>query len=454
VRRLAVIALVCVAVAGFFGAEVLADSHPGAIGLPTVTLSTPITTATVTLPTSTTVTSPTATVTSPTATVTSPTVTVTSPTVTVTSPTATVTSPTATVPVTVPSTTAVTTSVATVTASGPSVPVTTSAATVATSTTTSTTIGTGPVGASETGDPSSASRPTVQRTYSRAGAGATASGFFGSADGGSIAATSVSIDPSRVGGTSALILSPGRGQPTVLLEQLRIERLPGHGKDLTVRLRFVLTGSARVTFLVFGPAPSCSLAGRFAIAGHSGLNSVRFRGRIRGRLLRPGTYTIVPVATARAAPLRGPSVAIAIDARGVHPAARVPWGNCRSETKAELLLSGTPVFPLMPRFGRVKGVIAREPVTLVDDPVGRLSRELPAWIVADEGISWLIVAVMLSLLASVTLLGLAAVDLPYRATRFRLVRVLEAHRGEVALTGAGLLGAIAFLFLFSRLPLG
>jgi hypothetical protein len=120
---------------------------------------------------------------------------------------------------------------------------------------------------------------------------------------------------------------------------------------------------------------------------------------------------------------------------------------------AEHLLSVTPVFPLTPRFGGVEGVIATEPVTPVDEPA-RLSRELPAWIVADAGISWLIVAMLLSLLASVTLLGLAVVDLPYRATRFRLVRVLEAHRGEVALTGAGLLGAMAFLFLFSRLPLG
>ena len=256
---------------------------------------------------------------------------------------------------------------------------------------------------------------------------------------------------------SALILSPGRGQRTVLLERLRIERLPGHGKGFAVRLRFFLSSSARVAFSVFGPAPNCSLAGRFTIAGHAGLNKVAFRGRIRDRLLPAGIYTIVPQATARSASLKGPRVAIMIDARGVHPTARMPWENCRSATTAERLPSVTPILPLTlpltPRFGGVEGVIATEPVTPVDEPA-RLSRELPAWIVRDAGITWLIVAVMLSLLASVTLLGLAAVDLPYRATRFRLVRVLEAHRGEVALTGAGLLGATAFLFLLSRLPLG
>jgi hypothetical protein len=39
-------------------------------------------------------------------------------------------------------------------------------------------------------------------------------------------------------------------------------------------------------------APDCRPVGRFQVKGHAGQNRVRFRGRIRGRALRPGTYVI------------------------------------------------------------------------------------------------------------------------------------------------------------------
>jgi hypothetical protein len=218
-----------------------------------------------------------------------------------------------------------------------------------------------------------------------------------------------------------------------------------------VRLRFLLTGPARVTFFIFGPAPDCSLAGRFTIAGHSGLNSVPFRGRIRGRLLRDGIYAIVPQATARAARLRGPRVAIVIDARGVHPAAPVPSGNCRSATETAPLLSVTP------RYAGVAGAIATERATPADTPARAdssmdKSKESQAWILPGAGKPWLIIAFTLSLLASLTLLGLAAVEPSYTATRFRLVRVLEAHRGQVAFSGAAFLAVAGMLLLFARLP--
>jgi hypothetical protein len=448
VTRLAVMALVCLAFAGFFGAKVLAGSQLGGIGLPTVTLSTPVTTQTVTVPTVTTVTTPT-TVTVPTATVTAPTGT-------------TVTSPAATVPVTAPSTTvAVTTSVATVTATTPvpTLPVTTSAPTVATSTTTSMTTGTLPVAVAET-DPTAASTATAQepRARPRAGTGATGSGLLGAPDGGSVAATRVLKDPSRAGETSAVvILSPGRGQPTVLLKRFRVQRLPGPARRFAVQLRFLLSGPARVRFFVFGPAPGCSLAGRFTIAGHAGLNKLPFRGRIRGRLLRAGIYTIVPQTIARVGRPPGPRVAIMIDARGVHLAAPAPWENCRSATRSELLVSVAPVLPIAPRFGGVAGAIATEPATPADTQATRAdrsvdtSREFKAWILPSAGRNWLTVAVLMSLLASVTLLGLAAVEPLYARMRFPLVRAIDAHRGQVAFSGATLLAAAGVLLLVGRL---
>jgi hypothetical protein len=40
-------------------------------------------------------------------------------------------------------------------------------------------------------------------------------------------------------------------------------------------------------------APDCRYAGKFLVRGHAGRNVVRFRGRLRGRTLEPGTYRLV-----------------------------------------------------------------------------------------------------------------------------------------------------------------
>ncbi len=45
-------------------------------------------------------------------------------------------------------------------------------------------------------------------------------------------------------------------------------------------------------FWVIRVAPDCRLVGRFRVKGHAGKNRVGFRGRVKGRALRPGTYVI------------------------------------------------------------------------------------------------------------------------------------------------------------------
>ena len=45
-------------------------------------------------------------------------------------------------------------------------------------------------------------------------------------------------------------------------------------------------------FVVAQVAPECRRVGRFRIDGHRGVNRVRFRGRVGGRPLGPGTYRI------------------------------------------------------------------------------------------------------------------------------------------------------------------
>ena len=109
------------------------------------------------------------------------------------------------------------------------------------------------------------------------------------------------------------VVASRAGRPAVFLSRLRLERLPGPRS--AVGLRLVLSRPARVRFLVIGPAPSCQVAGRFVLAGHRGLNKVAFRGRVRGRRLEPGIYTIVPQPAAGSRRLPK-AVAVAIDGEG------------------------------------------------------------------------------------------------------------------------------------------
>ena len=57
-------------------------------------------------------------------------------------------------------------------------------------------------------------------------------------------------------------------------------------------LVFRLGRAAPVEFMVVQVAPDCRRVGRFRVAGHPGVNRVRFRGRVGGRPLGPGTYRI------------------------------------------------------------------------------------------------------------------------------------------------------------------
>jgi hypothetical protein len=54
----------------------------------------------------------------------------------------------------------------------------------------------------------------------------------------------------------------------------------------------VLPTATRVLFTVNRVSPDCTAIGHFTVAGHAGLNRVRFANRFRGRVLEPGTYRI------------------------------------------------------------------------------------------------------------------------------------------------------------------
>jgi hypothetical protein len=67
------------------------------------------------------------------------------------------------------------------------------------------------------------------------------------------------------------------------------------GRTRTARaaiLTFRLPKRGLVVFQVRQLAPVCRTAGVFRVRGHAGANRVRFTGRVRGRLLPPGTYEL------------------------------------------------------------------------------------------------------------------------------------------------------------------
>jgi hypothetical protein len=200
-----------------------------------------------------------------------------------------------------------------------------------------------------------------------------------------------------------------------------------------------------VRFLVIGPAPSCQVAGRFALAGHKGLNKVAFRGRVGRKVLPRGVYTIVPqlAAGSRTSPK---TVAVAIDARGIRPTAPVRWRNCEPVAGASTVTAGTA---LPVRTQRASGIAAAEAIR-PSSPQQTAEKRPDAvfgWlqsIPASPQLSTLLIAL---LLVSFALLGIAAVE-PGDLSRYRSVRVLAQHQGEIAWLGAALLASvIVFFFL-------
>ena len=84
----------------------------------------------------------------------------------------------------------------------------------------------------------------------------------------------------------------------------------GPAKQRGTVIRFRLRKGARVELVV--RAEDCAVVGRKRIRGRQGLNKVRFDGRVRGRPLRPGTYTITVVAVRAGKRTRVGTVAVEV----------------------------------------------------------------------------------------------------------------------------------------------
>jgi hypothetical protein len=174
---------------------------------------------------------------------------------------------------------------------------------------------------------------------------------------------------------------------------------------------------------------------------------VAFRGRVHGKLLEPGTYTIVPQAAA--ASNRPPrAVTVAIDVRGVRPIAPVRWQNCQSTAAALSSAStddnGTPA--LTPRPSGVAAAETTERATN-NGVAGKDRVTAFGWLPTIRK-SPSLSALFLALLAvSVALLITASVE-PGDMRRHRTVRVIARHQEQMAWLGGALLVTTILILLF------
>jgi hypothetical protein len=188
------------------------------------------------------------------------------------------------------------------------------------------------------------------------------------------------------------------------------------------------------------------VVGRFVVAAHRGLNKVAFRGRVHGRRLGAGVYTIVPQSAAGSR--RQPkAVAVAIDARGIRPTAPVRWRNCDPVAAAvsPAVIARNALHALAPRTSGVAAAEATAPAkgqkAAEKRPAGVLS-----WfpiVPTSRRLSALLLAL---LAASLALLSVAAVE-PGRMGRHRTVRVIADHRGQIACVGGALLFSALLLYV-------
>lgn len=218
-------------------------------------------------------------------------------------------------------------------------------------------------------------------------------------------------------------------------------------------MTFVLPAAARVVFTVNQVSPACVGIGHFAVKGHAGLNRVRFAGRVRGKMLGPGTYRISArtaagrvlrrvtlVVVGGSAPSRselralraantctgenGTSTA-AVTGTGGDGSSAAPGQNLPHPlAQAPKLSSGLPA--------------AREPN--LHSGVLATSVEKTAKAIRPLLVALLALAILLLAIASVPRLGVAEPRFNY---------LLARHRLELAGLGAASLVAVAVAFLLA-----
>jgi hypothetical protein len=187
----------------------------------------------------------------------------------------------------------------------------------------------------------------------------------------------------------------------------------------------------------------CRRIGRFRVQGRAGRNEVRFRGRIGGKALAPGTYRI----QARAGRQRVVDTRLVVVSR--RESAEIASARGADACRAPSLATATPsssgtVGPTARNKPKPDGGSARpEPPSNPSEVLGRrfaqeavdVVTSIPPWVYALLGLA-------------IALLAVAA--LPLRATPSPRTAVLLANRRAlIALTGAAVLTVATIAYALS-----
>ena len=272
------------------------------------------------------------------------------------------------------------------------------------------------------------------------------------------------------GGSSAPATgSSGSTAPAARVDHFHSSRpwigTQGAKRRRTTTFTFVLPAASRVIFTVNQVSPACLGVGRFSVAGHAGVNRVRFAGRVHGRQLGPGTYRI-SVRTAAGAVVRRITLVVVDGSaptreelrslRGANtcssgtrePTSSPTAGGSATSTGSDSNGDGSSSATALPA--------QNVPQPLSDAPAQASGVATPHAPNLDSGVLassvektvHAIRPALVALLAlSILLLGLAS--LPRVAAEPRVNDLLARHRLEIAGLGAAALVAVALAFLLA-----
>jgi hypothetical protein len=213
---------------------------------------------------------------------------------------------------------------------------------------------------------------------------------------------------------------------------------------------FRLPRRAHVVLTVFERYPVCRRVASFTVVGHRGVNRLKIRGRIAGKLLEPGTYSVT-ARVAGGAPLFQLVLAV-VKTRPTAKQLAVERNRNTCSSPALMLVSasdgagGALTARLLAPKGGKELVRAQNPIPIVG-PTTEAPPAASAFSPTRLSQKATNPFVIGALAAAMLLLGLAS--LPRTAIPDpRLNDAVVRHRPELAVTGTMLLAAAAFvLFL-------
>jgi hypothetical protein len=189
-------------------------------------------------------------------------------------------------------------------------------------------------------------------------------------------------------------------------------------------------------------SPACAGVGHFSVAGHSGLNRVRFAGAVHGRRLAPGTYRIsIGTASGRVV-RRATLVVVGGSAPSLSELRALRTANvCGGDAAATTATTSANTSPLAPQklprpnteaagLGPTRGPHLHSGV--LASSVEKTARALQPLLIA---------------LLALSILLLGAASLPREAVPGpRVHDALARHRLQLATLGAAALVAVAIAF--------